>query len=254
MNGVVVFRNCVLLLTLACAVTAHARLFHVNKGAVVVDHSPLVSGEVAEEMLGLVPDTGPEQGTLIFADDFPVDTVHFVEWTMPEPILVRRIQLRAIADSCTTDRRTFKHFRLVALHDGLPEEVLVDEDVPVPYQYEFSCRVLLVRDFPDTMADRFRAEYTQHRMSGFEGPRVIELEGYEYSVCGDTDKDDGAVNATDALRILTQAVANRFCAKCVCDVTNDDTVSATDALAVLQAAVGQPVALDCRACNPPAEP
>jgi hypothetical protein len=69
--------------------------------------------------------------------------------------------------------------------------------------------------------------------------------GGQAGTCGDAT-DDGAITASDALRILQSAVGIVQCS-CVCDV-NGSGVTATDALAVLNAAVGLPVQLDCQSC------
>lgn len=58
-----------------------------------------------------------------------------------------------------------------------------------------------------------------------------------------------AVSASDALFVLRAAVSLETCALCLCDPDNSGSVSATDALLTLRAAVGQPVTLNCPACN-----
>lgn len=230
------------ILVAASAVNARADLFDVAEGATVIDHSPLVSGEVAEEMLGLVPDTGPEPGTLIF-DGGSQGAVHHVEWEMPSAVEVGRIRLYAAGDSCSSTLRTFNHFRLLALV-GESTQVLVDEDVVVPYQYVRPCSLALAIGTPATTATRFRAEFTQ---ADVWAPRVIELDGLPPANCGDAN-DDGAITATDALILLRASVGTAFCEHCVCDVNNDEATTAGDALVALAFAVGRSVELACPAC------
>ncbi len=65
--------------------------------------------------------------------------------------------------------------------------------------------------------------------------------------CGDADRS-GAVQASDALRVLRNAVGQPIgCEPFLCDVNSNGTVQASDALNVLKAAVGQPVVLECPA-------
>jgi hypothetical protein len=58
-----------------------------------------------------------------------------------------------------------------------------------------------------------------------------------------------AVTASDALFTLRAGIGLESCALCVCDADNSGNVSATDALTILRAAVGQPVTLNCPACD-----
>lgn len=226
---------------------AHADLFDVSEGAQVTEHSDLTGGEFAEEILGLVPDTGPEQGTLIFEDGNPKGTVHSIEWEMPEPVKLGRIRLYAAGDSCSGDNRTFDRFRLLADLGGENLEPLVDEAVAVPYEYLVDCSLLLAMATPTVESARFRAEFTQFRMAGYEGPRVMELDGFPPALCGDPTLDE-KVSATDALSVLKSGVGVTYCEGCICDATDDDAVTAGDALLVLRYSVGQPVSLNCPAC------
>jgi len=230
------------ILIVATAVNVRADLFDVSEGSSVVDHSLLVPGEVAEEMLGLVPDTGPEPGTLIF-DGGSQGAIHHVEWEMPGAVEVGRIRLYAAGDSCSSTLRTFDHFRLLALV-GESMQVLVDEDMVVPYQYLRPCSLALAMGTPATTATRFRAEFTQ---ADVWAPRVIELDGLPPANCGDAN-DDGAITATDALILLRASVGTAFCESCVCDVNNDETTTAGDALVALAFAVGRSVELACPTC------
>jgi hypothetical protein len=229
-----------------CAATARADLFDVTEGAVVVDHSPIGGGEVAEEMLGLVPETGPEHGTLIFGDGQPAGTVHYAEWEMPEDVTVGRIRLYAQGDSCTGTRRTFNRFRLLAMVGG-GMQTLVDEPLDVPYKYVTNCSMVLAMGTPITTATRFRAEFTQATEGSYPGPRVIELDGLVPAVCGDAN-GDGSFTATDALISLRAAVGSVYCDGCVCDVNGDDEKTSSDALRLLSYAVGGPVELVCPDC------
>jgi len=222
-------------------------LFDLNEGAVIIDHSPVKAGDQPEELLA----QGGEYGAVTFVDGQPKGTVHFIEWIMPELVTPGRIRLYAGADSCTSTLRTFDRFRLLAdLGNGL--EPIVDETIPVPYDYLAPCPqagLLLAIGTPAVPASHFRAEFTQFRESGFSGPRVTELDGYAAPVlCGDVNLD-GEITATDALWVLSYAVGIFYhCEECVCDVTADATLAASDALAVLAFTVGQAVTLDCPSC------
>ena len=59
---------------------------------------------------------------------------------------------------------------------------------------------------------------------------------------------DGPV-ATDCLFILNAAVGSEECADCLCDPIGSNGVNSTDALLCLNVSVGQPLPLDCPACN-----
>lgn len=223
-------------------------LFDVANGGAVTFHSPLLPGEVGEELIGLIPDTGPEKGTLIFGDAGEAGTVHFVEFQTPEPVALGLLRLYAVADSCSTDGRTFDQFRFLA-DDGGGMQELVNVSIDVPYNYMVTCNNALVLSAGvDVVADKFRAEFTQARTRTFDGLRVLELDGHEAPACADFNRD-GEVSAADALSNLNAAVGARYCELCVCDVTADGTITAGDSLNVLKSAVGLPVPLDCPVCG-----
>jgi hypothetical protein len=231
---------------LITAAACDARLFHISKGTVVLDHSALNPGEVASEIFGFIPNTGPEPGSLIFADGLPDETIHFVEWEMPQSTTVGRLRVSAAGDGCNSEARTFDHVRILAEVDD-QMLVVVDEDVIVPYQYETTCGIVLSQVIPLVTATRFRIEFTQHLSQLFSGPRIYEVEGFRFAGCGDPS-DDNKVTASDALLALQTSVGTKFCENCICDVNNDGSTTASDALRVLRIAVGSPAPLECPVC------
>lgn len=76
-------------------------------------------------------------------------------------------------------------------------------------------------------------------------------------VCGDpvtppamsSAPGPASVNASDALFALQAAVGLRSCDLCVCDVNDSGGITATDALIILSAAVALPIPLTCPPCS-----
>jgi hypothetical protein len=210
-------------------------------------------------MFGETVVASPEPTAVIFADGEGQGTIDFVEWQTSHPFELTRFRLGAAADFCTSDLRTFDSFRLLAFKDGDFQEVFAFE-VAVPYVYDFGCDpltsrgVLLSRAVTPVTSDIFRAEFRQHLApGGGSGVRVVELDGYTSSRCGDATDDKG-ITASDALLALRMAVGASTCETCICDITGDALVSATDALVILKLAVGQQIAEHCSSCFPPASP
>ena len=60
--------------------------------------------------------SGPEGTHMLFADNYPAGTVHFVEWRTPAPITLRSFSLQANHDGLPADAllRGFSSFRLFA--------------------------------------------------------------------------------------------------------------------------------------------
>ena len=74
------------------------------------------------------------------------------------------------------------------------------------------------------------------------------IPGGEASCADPVAPYDGPV-ATDCLFILQAAVGSETCLACICDAIGQNGTNATDALLCLNVSVGQPLPLDCPACN-----
>jgi hypothetical protein len=67
--------------------------------------------------------------------------------------------------------------------------------------------------------------------------------------CGQAICPEDGVQTSDALRALRAAVGSTYCGACRCDADDNGSITATDASRILRNAVGQPVELTCSACN-----
>jgi hypothetical protein len=240
---------------------ARADRFDIARGTVVIDNSPLIPTFDVRSMFGEEIATSGEPDSTLFADDEAPGTVDWVEWQTATPVTIERVRLLAAGDFCTSEHRTFDHFRLLAFQDG-DFQAVFSLELAVPYAYDFGCEpsvsrgTLLSRTIPAVTASLFRAEFRQHSASPFSGIRVTELDGFTSERCGDGNDDDG-LSASDALAALRTAVGAdggtdgaHACEKCICDITGDGSVSASDALVILKLAVGQGVAQHCPSCFP----
>jgi hypothetical protein len=68
-------------------------------------------------------------------------------------------------------------------------------------------------------------------------------------LCGDAERSDLRVTASDALALLDASVGNRSCVACICDADSSGAVTSTDALLALRHAVGLIATLSCPACG-----
>jgi hypothetical protein len=228
---------------------ASGDLFDVTRGVTVTSDSG-VNASLIEALFG-ANGGGPEP-TVVFFDDAPAGTIHFVEWRTPTAVSLAGFNLHAIGEvPSNPEKRTFDHFRLQA-KIGDVFQTIYDTDVTVPYVF-LDDQSFLVISAPvaEITASEFRAEFTQHLEGQFFGSRVVELDGFPAAECGDANYS-GGITASDALIALQAGIGAIGCPGCVCDVNGNGSTTATDALAMLQAAVGAAVSLACQPCFLPA--
>ena len=164
-------------------------LWDINQGAVVRASSPtLLAGSPARPMdpRDLFGGTfsGGEQGFaahVMFADGFPDNYVHYVEWTTPVPVIVRSFNLWANGDG-SLQTREMGSFRLLAKSPGASEfDLVLYAFTPThPYTYADGIGPLLIKaEITPVTAYQFRAEFGNWNALGMrQGPRVIELDGF----------------------------------------------------------------------------
>ena len=152
-------------------------MWEVNAGATIASHSPLH------------PSAGNIQGMFhandanwtFFADNMPTGTVHSVEWTTASPVTINSIRLWAFGDSWANNSREFESVTLKAKSPGSPTFDVILGTFPQthPYTHLGDTLILDARVTP-VLASAFRAEFLQYTAGfGFDGPRIIELDGYE---------------------------------------------------------------------------
>ena len=243
------FRFLSMVVVMALAVPAEAvepetraDRFDIARGSQATSFSSVAT--TAEAIFGA--DAGPPEPRVTFFADAPEDTVHYVEWSVPEAFVLEGFNLRASADSPTLPlQRAFDYFRLQA-KVGDAFVTLFESDIAVPNEF-IGPEALIVSTGIDSpvLASLFRAEFTQYQ-SG-PGPRIYELDGFGGESCGDVTGDE-SISASDALGALRSSVGSSRCLLCLCDVDSGGSVVATDALAILRYSVGAISVLGCPAC------
>jgi hypothetical protein len=177
----------------ACApIGAGARddFWDAQQGGIVTANSPMhTSGgpedSFAIDALGAATPASVESGNAIFRDLLPDGSVHFLEWRTAEPMTLRGFRLHAAHDTAP-QQRAFRSFRLFARALGAPAFTQVygsstgipyplANDPGVPNQSNLK-RCPRLRPFD---AQEFRAEFVQDG-SFPGGPRVIELDGFDF--------------------------------------------------------------------------
>ncbi len=123
---------------------------------------------------------GTEDEYTYYSDNQTNGFTHFVEWSTPSPIDLKQIRLYAAGDgSFFNNEREFDRFNLLA-RTGTNYETVLTFTPTHPYSFvDASNQLVLDTNFPAVTASDFRAEFVQydgHR--GFDGPRIIELDGF----------------------------------------------------------------------------
>ena len=163
-------------MTASADVPVYDDLWDVSLGTTVTGSSNVISSGA-----NLIGDaSGVEPGNLLFWDNSPAGTVHWVEWQTTAAVTVRRFNLVAQHEAIT--RRSMNNFALYAWSGGgwLP---LYDQAVPLPYgggpNYANTATLELNAPVDNVVsADEFRAEFTQASTEpSARGPRIVELDG-----------------------------------------------------------------------------
>lgn len=156
-------------------------LFDVTQGTRITASSGVYAGSDPYGMFG-GKSPSSELGTTIFADNRPDGFRHFVEWTTPLPINLKSISLFA-----RQDPEVYRNERHIAQF-VLKGRATLTEDFKtiysfspsIPYQFvDGESFAILAENITPVVAQYFRAEFVQqNRGRGFDGPRVMELDGF----------------------------------------------------------------------------
>lgn len=160
-------------------------LWDVSQGTLVTASSPLIPPYSAGAMFGENGQNNNNGFTwTYFADGQPPGFVHFVEWQTAANVNVARVQVFALGDGFfgfPNNQREFSHFTLRAKSPGslVYDLTLIEYDATHPYSYVGLNFLLINQQVPVVTAQEFRAEFTQFDTgSGFDGPRIIELDAF----------------------------------------------------------------------------
>jgi Concanavalin A-like lectin/glucanases superfamily/Immunoglobulin I-set domain len=160
-------------------------LWDISQGSVVTAtsgaHVPY--SDIRDMFGGMFSEVGP--GATVFNDGQPPGFVHYVDWQTPGPVTVSSFNLFAVGDGAANNyQREFAQFVLkaksgpLATNYDLTLYTLVVTNHPYNYVDPVNFCVLSTAITPVT-AQYFRAEFTQYTAGrGFDGPRVIELDGF----------------------------------------------------------------------------
>jgi len=128
---------------------------------------------------------GVDKGSTVFEDGEPAGFIHYVEWQTPVPVTVNAFNLFATGDGPAFDnQREFSQFVLKARSSPLATnfDLTLYTLVVTNHPYTFVDPVnfaLVSTNITPVTAQYFRAEFTQYTAGrGFDGPRVIELDGF----------------------------------------------------------------------------
>ncbi len=126
-----------------------------------------------------------DTGSTVFEDGEPAGFVHYVEWQTPVPVTVSSFNLFAAGDGPEfNNQREFSQFVLKAKSSPAATnfDLILYTLVVTNHPYTFVDPVnaaLVVANITPVTAQNFRAEFTQYTAGrGFDGPRVIELDGF----------------------------------------------------------------------------
>ena len=160
-------------------------LWDLKQGAVVTGSSSVNGGFDARDFLGgSFGNIAAGQG--IFADNQPTSFVHYLEWQTPAPVMIGGFVVFAEGDGAAfNNQREFAQFVLKAKSSPAAPDydlTLFSYDVPShPYDFVDPInRIVILTNIAPVTAAAFRAEFVQYPSgSGFDGPRVWELDGYQ---------------------------------------------------------------------------
>jgi hypothetical protein len=154
-------------------------LFDVHQGAQVLTASPTITppdGFLGNNAASI------ETGSTLFQDGPGTGFVHFVEWKTARPIQLNSFNLFAGGDGPTyNNEREFDQFTLKAkLRQSDNYVTIYSAQATHPYTLlDSTTYALFSAAVAAAPAQFFRAEFTQINMGrGFDGPRVMELDGF----------------------------------------------------------------------------
>jgi hypothetical protein len=156
-------------------------LWDVSSGASISASSGFQAGFHGADMFG--SNLSIENGHAVFDDGHLNGYTHYVEWQTPEPIALTGFNLFAAGDGATyNNEREFGLFVLKAKRHTTDEFTTIYSFNPThPYVFlDAISHAIVSASLPQTVeAQFFRAEFVQQDAGrGFDGPRVIELDGF----------------------------------------------------------------------------
>jgi hypothetical protein len=164
------------------ALQSNADVWDVRSGATITAHTEYHAAGTPEGMFGFgAPD--PVAMLTYFADGMPTGTVHVVEWMIPNPAMLNSLRLFAYGDPGLNNGREFEQVTLKAKSPGSANfDVTLATFTPGhPYTFLDQAQALILdtRVTP-VLSSAFRAEFLQFTAgNGFDGPRIVELDGFE---------------------------------------------------------------------------
>ncbi len=171
-------------------VPASTDLWDIAQGGQVTRTSGTRSPGTPTSMFGNFGHAGTSQNEYtLFADFMPAGTIHFIEWKAAQPMILEKFHLFAAGDGPTyLNQREFSRFTLLAksLGSSIFDQVIFSFQPDHPYVWTDPANAALLEEVVHTTAaQEFRAEFTQFNSGwGFEGPRVVELDGLGVFVPG----------------------------------------------------------------------
>lgn len=154
----------------------------ISQGSTVTSSSGIIPGYSVNAMFGeLGQNNGNGNTWTYFADGQPPGFVHFVEWQTPAPVELGQVRLYAFGDDFLNDSREFDQFTLKTKSPGSSTfDVTLITYMPThPYTFVDAGNFLILDQLiPSVTAQEFRAEFVQYTAgNGFDGPRIVELDG-----------------------------------------------------------------------------
>jgi hypothetical protein len=157
-----------------------ADLFDVAQGTVVTASSSLFPGFDARSALGFINASAIEPTRTIFRD-VPI-AIDFIDFQTVQPIDLGQYVLTLGANTAVPgENRWAKAFRLYGSSspDDVQTHLLSSVTLDGPYVATYGSDQLQISDIVNaTNVQYFRMEIERGAVTGFNGPRVIELDGF----------------------------------------------------------------------------
>lgn len=165
-------------------------LWDVFKGSTILTTTGTRPPGTPASMFGALGHENLSQAEYTYFSDFqPPGTIHAIEWRALAPMILERFVLFAGGDGVQYyNQREFKRFTLLAKSPGSTvfDQTVFTFEPAHPYPLEDPVTLALVeKTVPPVTAQDFRAEFLQFDSGwGYEGPRVVELDGFGEYVPG----------------------------------------------------------------------
>lgn len=155
-------------------------LWDVSQGATISASSGVWSGFHESDAIGT--SFSLEPGQLVFADGRTNGSTHFIEWKTRTPILLTNFNIFAAGDGAIYNHeREFAQFILKAkVNESEPFQTIYSYSAQHPYQeIDPVSHAIISATIAPIEGQYFRAEFVQWNAGrGYDGPRVIEMDGY----------------------------------------------------------------------------